>query len=58
MNNLHEYEQEFLELTEQSRALMPELNQAYYGAVRDAVFNEGRPKSPPAPDISSKFKPA
>ncbi len=31
MNNLHEYEQEFLELTEQSRALMPELNQAYYG---------------------------
>ncbi|MFP4167663.1 MAG: carboxymuconolactone decarboxylase family protein [Desulfonatronovibrionaceae bacterium] len=43
MANLHEYEEEFWELTEESRALMPDLNAAYYGGIKDAVFNDSEP---------------
>jgi AhpD family alkylhydroperoxidase len=43
MDNLHEYKDEVWELTDESRALMPELNAAYYGAVKDAVFNDDKP---------------
>lgn len=43
MDNAHKYEQEFWELTEESRSLMPDLNIAYYGPVKDAVFNSNPP---------------
>jgi AhpD family alkylhydroperoxidase len=41
MDRLLDYEEQMWERTRQSQAAMPELNEAYYGALRDAVYKEG-----------------
>lgn len=43
MQDAHEFEESFLELTEVSRELMPDLNKAYYGQVKEAVYNDHPP---------------